>query len=326
MDTRDVALAFGPIPSRRLGRSLGVNHIPPKHCSYACRYCQVGRTTVRTAEPCDFTPPERVAAAVAEHVAAVRARGERIDHLTFAPDGEPTLDAGLGETIRLLRPLRIPIAVFTNGSLLWRPDVRAALAGADWVSVKVDAVLDDVWRAVDRPDPHLELPTVLEGIECFAAGFRGQLVSETMLVRDVNDGERSVDAVGRFLARVRPAIAYLAVPTRPAPDPSVVPPDEAVVVRAHGILRRSLPRVELLVGDEGLGFSASGDPRDDLLGITAVQPMRRAAVDDLLRRSGAGWEVVDDLLAEGLLARVEHQGEEFYVRRFGPRRTEVRRG
>jgi hypothetical protein len=128
-----VALAFGPIPSRRLGRSLGINNIPPKVCSYGCVYCQVGATPSPQLEPRPIYPPEDLARAVARHVELVRARGERIDHLTFAPDGEPTLDANLGRVIRLLRPLEIPIAVISNGSLTWRPEVRDALRAADWV-------------------------------------------------------------------------------------------------------------------------------------------------------------------------------------------------
>ena len=105
------AVAFGPIPSRRLGKSLGINNIPPKVCTYSCLYCQVGPTMERSTEPRAFYPPEQIADAVGAHVEAVRAQGETIDHLTFAPDGEPTLDIGLGESIRLLRPLGIPIAV-----------------------------------------------------------------------------------------------------------------------------------------------------------------------------------------------------------------------
>lgn len=146
-----VALAFGPIPSRRLGRSLGVNNIPPKVCSYGCVCCQVGATPSPQLEPRPIYPPERLAAAVTRHVDLVRAREEPIDHLTFAPDGEPTLDANLGRAVELLRPLAIPVAVITNGSLAWRPEVREALRAADWVSVKVDAVDEEVWRRVNRP-------------------------------------------------------------------------------------------------------------------------------------------------------------------------------
>jgi wyosine [tRNA(Phe)-imidazoG37] synthetase (radical SAM superfamily) len=313
-------LAFGPIPSRRLGRSLGINNIPPKICSYGCVYCQVGATASPQLEPRRVYAPEDVARAVAEKVAGVRARGEAIDHLTFAPDGEPTLDANLARAIELLRPLGIPVAVISNGSLAWRPEVRAALRAADWVSVKVDAVSEDVWRRGDRPAGSLELGTVLEGIRALADGFPARLVSETMLVEGLNDHVASVSAVARFLEEIGISIAYVSIPTRPPAEPWVRAPAEDIVGRAYGILAERIPNVECLIGYEGDAFAASGDARADLLSITAVHPLRRSAVDALLRRCGAGWELVDELVREGRLVSVEHAGEAFFVRRFHERR------
>lgn len=313
------SLVFGPVPSRRLGRSLGINNIPPKICSYSCAYCQVGRTIEHAVEPRAMYPPERVAGAVAARVQELRDRGEHVDHLTFVPDGEPTLDAGLGETIALLRPLDIPIAVISNGSLLWRREVRERLRQASWVSIKVDAVTDHTWRQVNRPAHALDLATVLAGMHRFAHDAAGTVVSETMLVRGLNDDAASVAAVGAFLGDLGINTAYLAIPTRPPPDPSVTAPDEATVTRAHQVLARFVPRVELLIGYEGDEFAASGDPRSDLLAILAVHPMRRSAVLDLLDRSNAGVEVLDALLAEGLVTETRHEAERYYLRRFAHR-------
>ena len=126
---RGVMVTFGPVPSRRLGRSLGVSNLGAgKSCSYSCVYCQLGGTKGRQLRRRLFEAPESVYDAVAERVAACRASGQGIDHITFVPEGEPTLDVNLGETIRGVRRLGIPVAVITNGSLLWRPDVRADLA------------------------------------------------------------------------------------------------------------------------------------------------------------------------------------------------------
>jgi wyosine [tRNA(Phe)-imidazoG37] synthetase (radical SAM superfamily) len=111
-----------------------------------------------------FYPPERIAEAVAGRLKRLRDRGESVDYLTFVPDGEPTLDAGLGEAIDLLRPFDIPVAVISNASLLWREEVRANLGRADWVSVKVDAADEAIWRRINRPDPGLALDVVLDGI------------------------------------------------------------------------------------------------------------------------------------------------------------------
>lgn len=316
---RTHALAFGPIPSRRLGRSLGINNIPPKICSYGCVYCQVGATPSPQLEPRSIYPPDELARAVALQVDRVRARGERIDHLTFAPDGEPTLDANLGRAIQLLRPLEIPVAVISNGSLTWRPEVREALRAADWVSVKVDAVDEATWHRVNRPPNELSLRTVLEGIRTLAAGFPGDLVSETMLVEGVNDSERSLRGVAVFLGLAGIDTAYVAIPTRPPAEQGVRGPGEAVVARAHAILAERVPHVECLIGYEGDAFAASGDARADLLAITAVHPLRDSAVRSLLDRSGCGWEVVDELVGDGLLVPVRHEGARYFVRRFNVR-------
>jgi wyosine [tRNA(Phe)-imidazoG37] synthetase (radical SAM superfamily) len=314
-----VALAFGPVPSRRLGRSLGINNVPPKVCSYGCVYCQVGATPSPQLEPRPIYPPEELAGAVARQVEQVRERGESIDYLTFVPDGEPTLDANLGREIELLRHLEIPIAVISNGSLAWRPEVRGALRTADWVSVKVDAVREATWRRVNRPTEELALETVLEGIRDLARGFPGRLVSETMLVRGLNDDAASVRRVAGFLGDVGIAAAYLAIPTRPPAEPEVRGPTEAAVVRAHQILSGRVPAVEYLVGYEGDAFASSGDARADLLSIGAVHPLRESAVRALLDGSGSGWDVVEDLVRDGLLVPVTHAGERFYVRRFHER-------
>jgi len=112
-------IAFGPVPSRRLGQSLGINNVPLKTCSYSCVYCQVGRTPRTATEPSAFHDPGELVSEVASRVREVLGRGGRVDFLTFVPDGEPSLDAHLGEAIEGLRPLGIPIAVISNGSLAW---------------------------------------------------------------------------------------------------------------------------------------------------------------------------------------------------------------
>ena len=268
---------FGPVPSRRLGRSLGIGNVPVKTCSYSCVYCQVGPTPATEIEPRRFWPPGAVVDAVTRHVRKLRERGEGIDFLTFVPDGEPTLDLGLGEEIDDLRALEISIAVISNGSLTWREDVRAALSKADWVSLKVDAADEATWRKVNRPCASLGMSTVLEGMLEFAREFRGKLVTETMLVQGLNDGEAAIETVAAFVERLRPAIAYLAAPTRPPAEPWVRPADEDAFNRAFQRFSGGLPHVELITGFEGAAFGATGDVVQDLLSITAVHPMREDA-------------------------------------------------
>ena len=196
------------------------------------------------------------------------------------------------------------------------PAGRAALGRADWVSLKVDAADAPTWRKVNRPHASLGMSTVLEGMLQFATEFRGELATETMLVKDVNDGHSAIDAVATFVERLRPAIAYIAAPTRPPAEPWVQPASEEATNRAFQRFAERLPRVELLTGFEGTGFGTTGDVVQDLLAITAVHPMREDAVFALLTRNQADRAVLDRLVADSLLRRVSYRDHTFYLRRF----------
>ncbi|MCP5313402.1 MAG: radical SAM protein [Chromatiaceae bacterium] len=307
-------IAFGPVPSRRLGQSLGVNNVTAKSCSYACIYCQVGPTTEMIVEPRTFFSTTQIHEAVTRRVGKLRARGLPIDYLTFVPDGEPTLDSGLGRHIEVLRDLEIPIAVITNGTLLWREEVRARLDHADLVSVKVDTIHEGAWRQLNRPHRALVLATVLQGIEDFAADFAGTLITDTMLIAGINDDATSLGGTADFLARIAPDTAYIAVPTRPTTLDTAHATDEAGLIRAHQIFAGHLRSVELLTGHEVGEFAHTGDARVDLLAVTAVHPMREADVRRLVDADQAGWGLVEGLLAEGALKATEYEGERYFLR------------
>ena len=307
-------IAFGPVPSRRLGRSLGINNIPPKACSYSCLYCQVGPTHKREIEPRAFYTPEQILRDVEARVEASARAGESIDYLTFVPDGEPTLDQNLGKTIELLRPLGLKIAVISNASLIWREDVRERLANADWLSLKVDATEETLWRRINQPHPTLQLHRILDGIRLMADDFRGELTTESMLVDGLNDNEDAVVAVAEYLGQLNPAKAYLAAPIRPGAEKGIYPPTEEMINRAFQILSAKVSQVEYLIGYEGNAFASTGDVVDDLLSITSVHPMREEAVKLFLKRAGADWGVVTQLLNQGELKESEYEGNRFYIR------------
>ena len=261
-----------------------------------------------------FYDPEEILHAVRDKVEKA---GEPVDYLTFVADGEPTLDANLGREIALLKPLGIPIAVITNSSLIWRADVREALLGADWVSLKVDAVEEETWRRIDRPHGRLQLPTILEGMLRFAGVYAGTLVTETMLVAGLNDGEGHLRQVAGFLARLRPATAYLSIPTRPPAEAWVRSPDEETLNRACQLLSEQVGQVEYLIGYEGDAFAFTGDVEADLLSITAVHPMREDAVGAFLARAGADWAVIYRLIERGQIVETVYEGRRYYGRRIG---------
>jgi wyosine [tRNA(Phe)-imidazoG37] synthetase (radical SAM superfamily) len=308
-------IAFGPVPSRRLGRSLGINNIPPKVCSYACTYCQLGSTLKMQVRRTGFYSPDRVLQDVQDRMAHARATGEAVDCLSFVPDGEPTLEINLGRQIGALRALGIKIAVITNSSLLWRADVRADLMAADWVSVKVDTVREQVWRQIDRPQGTLQLQAILDGVLAFSKVFPGQLATETMLVGGLNDSPDQIEELARFLSLLAPATAYLATPTRPPAEKWVHPPGEDVLNRSYQVLSESVPDVEYLIGYEGNAFASTGNAEEDLLSITAVHPMREDAVEELLARSSADWSVVQELTSKRLLVETEYEGHRYFARR-----------
>ncbi|HDD31484.1 MAG TPA: radical SAM protein [Thermococcus litoralis] len=313
-------IAFGPVPSRRLGRSLGINNIPDKVCSYACVYCQIGRTLKMEIERRSFYPPELIFEEVKRKAEEAEERRERIDYLTFVPDGEPTLDANLGKEIEMLKALNIPLAILTNSSLIWREDVKEDLLKLDFVSLKLDAVSEDLWRRIDRPHKTLRLDKILEGMLEFRKDFDGKLVTETMLIDGITYGEE-FKKIAEFLRELKPDIAYIAVPTRPPWEKWVKPPREEVINMAFQTFADAIgeERVEYLIGYEGNAFAFTGNVKEDILSITAVHPMREDALRELLKKANAEWSVVEKLVDEGKLIELEYRGRRFYMRKLKSR-------
>jgi wyosine [tRNA(Phe)-imidazoG37] synthetase (radical SAM superfamily) len=311
----EVDLAFGPVPSRRLGRSLGVNNIPPKICTYSCVYCQLGNTIKMSVERRHFYGSEKVIEAVRKKAEKVLSEGGKIDYVTFVPDGEPTLDVDIGDEIRGIKNLGFKVAVITNSSLIWDEDVRGSLLYADWVSLKLDAFTEDVWRRVNRPHKVLRLSLILEWMKEFSREFKGYLATETMLVKGVNDSLQEIRLVADFLTGLRPRKAYISIPTRPPAEKWVRPPEEGVLNLAYQTFREKGLSAELLTGFEGTEFTWTGDVVKDLLSITSVHPMRDDAVDEFLRKAGSDWDVVRRLISEGKLVELTYGGRKYYLRR-----------
>jgi wyosine [tRNA(Phe)-imidazoG37] synthetase (radical SAM superfamily) len=268
-----------------------------------------------TSERRAFYQSTEIMESVREKVKDAQATDERIDFLTFVPDGEPTLDINLGQHIALLRPLGFPIAVISNTSLVSQEDVQQELAQADWVSLKVDAVQEGTWHKMNRPHRKLSLEPILEGARAFAETFRGKLVSETMLVKDVNDSEADLEAVARFLGELQPAKAYIATPTRPPTETWVRPVDDRTLIHAYHTFAEQVHEVEYLIKYEGEAFTSLGNTREALLSILAVHPMREDAVLSFLSRAGANSALAEQLAEGGLLTKVSYRRKNFYIRR-----------
>ena len=311
------SLTFGPVPSRRLGKSLGINNIPLKVCSYSCVYCQVGKTSEKTIKRQFFYQRYDVLNEVRKRVGDAAVKNEKIDYLTFVSNGEPTIDIDIGKEILLLKRIGLPIAVLTNASMLWLNDVRQDLLNANYVSLKVDAVSNDLWRRIDRPHKDLRLSAILNGIQDFAESFKGTVVTETMLLFGVNY-ENELERIATFLSGLKKLNrAYIAVPTRPPAEKWAKPAREKVVKGAFQIFSEKLgvDRVECLIGYEGNAFAFSGNVEDDLLSIMAVHPMRSEAVKEFLWKANAGWQTIETLLAANKLVEFEYEGNRYYMRK-----------
>ncbi len=310
---------FGPVPSRRLGRSLGINNIPPKICSYACVYCQLGRTLKMQLNRMEFYKFNDIIKEVLNKVAEAKTKKEPIDYLSFVPDGEPTLDANLGKEIDMLKFLGIKIAVISNASLIANSSVRDDLAKADWVSLKVDAVSEEHWRQIDRPHGALKLKDILKGISTFSSMFKGTLVTETMLIKDVNDNQNEIKKIASYLMDINPSIAYIAIPTRPPAEKWVKPAREYSINNAYQMFTEKLDNVEYLLGYEGNAFAFTNNAEDDLLSITSVHPMREDAINEFLLKSNTDAYLIKRLIIEGKLVETEYNGKKFYTRKLSMR-------
>jgi len=309
-------MVFGPVPSRRLGKSLGVNNIPHKVCSYSCMYCQVGKAVKMQVNRQEFYKPEKLVDEVKAILCNIQNNNEYPDYITIVPDGEPTLDIHLGELIDQLKTIKIPVAVITNASLIQFPDVQKDLLKADYVSVKADTFSIETWKKINIPHKSLNLNEIACGISSFARQYSGKLVTETMLLKNINDSYTELEYTARFIETFEPETAYISVPTRPPAFIKAIPADEATVNEAYHVFKEHIGKVELLTGYEGNAFSSTGNFREDILSITAVHPMREDAVMELLHKTDGNKALLEALLKEKLIEKLQYNGYDYYLRKF----------
>lgn len=308
-------ISFGPVPSRRLGRSLGVNNITGKTCTYGCVYCQIGKTISMECERREFLRPDDIAESVKMKLKILKERGENVDYITFVPDGEPTLDSNLRSEILALRETGIKVAIITNSSMIWREDVREDLYLVDLVSLKVDAVNENSWKKINRPHKCLNLSKILDGIIEFSSRFRGTLITETMVIGNL---QYSFEEIASFLSEVKNLkTAYISIPTRPPAEEWVKKPSEDIINKAYQIYTKHLgdERVQYLIGYEGEDFSVTGNPETDLLSIMSVHPMMEDAVMRFLEKCGEDYSLVERLISNGKIKEIYYSGKKFFMRR-----------
>ena len=302
---------FGPVPSRRLGQSLGIDTIPLKTCNWNCVYCQLGRSVPLTNKRREYVPVNDILAE-AEQVLKAHKDGE-IDWVTFVGSGEPTLHSRLGELIRGVKNMTaLPVAVITNGSLLYLPEVRQELSAADAILPTLDAGTAELYRKINRPHPQITFERLVDGLAAFRGEYQAKLWVEVMLVRGLNDSLQAIEDIAKILERVKPDAVHINLPTRPPSETWVQPPDEEGLMRAMSILGNIAKVVHPAEG----GFDLSGydNIMDAVIGIITRHPMREEDLLKTLERWAPGEvnATLGDLEKSGRAQVVERYGIRFW--------------
>jgi len=307
---------YGPVFSRRLGASLGVDLVPPKTCDYDCVYCQLGRTSKKTTRTAPYVKADDILAELRLRLES----GIRPDYITMAGFGEPTLNSELGRIISGVKEFTdLPVAVLTNGSLLGNPGVAEACLMADLVLPSLDAGDEETFRRVNRPCPELRLSDVVVGIADFRKKYRGAIWLEVMLLEELNSSEASIRRIGRLIEYIGPDEVHLNTVLRPPAEPFARAVSEerleeiVSILRPHAIVLREVMRKNVEPGNKGAPAASSIDELE-LLALIKRRPCTRSQIANtfntneievlkLLSRLVARNQVISELVGEEVFYR-----------------------
>jgi len=301
-------LVYGPVRSRRLGLSLGIDLVPFKVCDFDCIYCQVGRTTELTIERKPYVSAEEIL----KQVKSTIAEGVQIDFLTFSGSGEPTLNSQLGEIIDSLKAFtRLPIAVITNGSLLFRPDVRQDLQNADVVLPTLCTAREESLKKINRMHQSLKIETIIAGQVDFRKEFKGKIWLEIMLIKGFNDGPEELEALKAAVARIRPDKIHLNTVVRPPSESFARPLSYEELLRIRAFFGAGCELIAEF--DRGQPDKEYQDQDRSILGLVKRRPVTREDIaGGLGLEPGKVAESLERLIDEGKILSVEHGGRIFY--------------
>jgi len=301
---------YGPVPSRRLGRSLGIDMVPHKTCCFDCIYCQLGPTTNHTMKVAEYTPAAEI---ILDLERWMRLDGEA-DYLTFSGSGEPTLQARLPDIMALAKEQsRLPVALLTNGALLWTDHGRASAMQADVLIPSLDAATPEVFERVNRPCKGLTLDKIIEGLIATVAAFEGETWLEVMLVKDVNDSEAELEAIAAVAAQIAPEEIQVNTVVRPVPGGGPERLDDDELARACEILGPTASVIES-AWEHGAPEGAERSEAD-VLGLVSYRP---CTLQDVARgldmHVNEAIKYVQHLLAEGKIAQHVENRETYYTK------------
>jgi wyosine [tRNA(Phe)-imidazoG37] synthetase (radical SAM superfamily) len=300
---------FGPVPSRRLGLSLGIDIIPFKTCTLSCIYCQIGNTPETTLERKEYTPAGEILDEISEYLKDAPS----IDWITFSGSGEPTLHSGLGRLIRGVKAItKIPICVITNGTLFSNPAVRSDVLEADAVMPSLDSAIDETFRAVCRSHPGIRVSEVIRGLADFRREFKGSIWLEIMLVEGLNDSPEELAALRDAVESIRPDSVQLNTVVRPPADRTAKPLSPE---RMEEIREFFGDKAEVIASFKKEKIAGGKKTAEDVLEYIKRRP---GSVEDFSAALGIEKKNVEKMLGElkerGEVKEVEHFGKRWWER------------
>lgn len=304
---------YGPVSSRRLGRSLGVDIVPFKTCTLDCIYCQLGKTTNKTLRRKEYVPIEKILTELSGRIS----EGLDADYITIGGSGEPCLNKGLGRLIEQIKKIsEVPVAILTNGTLFYRTDVRAEAARADLVLPSLDAADEETFRRINRPHAGISLEKLIRGLETFRKQFKGKIWLEVFLLDKINTSPEHIKKIKSDVGRIQPDKVHLNTAVRPTAEPNLpavsydklkaiandIGPDcevIAVTKRVIETLHRPKP--------EGTGLSEK---------LLSVLKRRPCTLDDICFNLAVGHnqavKLVDELIQKGYVRSERRRNSLFY--------------
>lgn len=299
---------YGPVPSRRLGFSLGVDIIPFKTCSFNCIYCQLGPTRHKTIRRKKYFSSSQILSQIKRKLSS----GQRIDHITFSGSGEPTQNIAIGYLIREIKKMTsIPVAVLTNASLLSRKSVREALSEADIVLPSLDGATEEILAKINRPHPSLRAEKIIDGLRTFRQEFKGRIWLEVMLVKGLNDSPSHLKKLKEAINEIMPDRVQLNTVVRPPAEKSARPLSLKELERIKRIFGRSC---EIIAEFEREPQKVSAEN----LKISILSMMRRRPVTfaDISASLGKNRKEIQKslklLVEEGKINLVSHKRKKYY--------------
>ncbi len=299
---------YGPVPSRRLGYSLGVDILPFKTCSLDCIYCQLGTTERKMVQRKKYFDVDMILGQIKNLIAS----GQRIDYITFSGSGEPTLNVFIGILIReIKKTTQIPVAVLTNSTLLSQKSVRNALSDADLVVPSLDAATQEIFDRMNRPHSSLKIRQVIEGLKIFRQEFSGKIWLEILLVKGVNDSPAHIKKLKKAISKINPDKIQLNTVVRPPAEKAALPlsPQELEKIREF-FGKKAEVVAEFNKIQHG---PISHDIKDAILAIVARRPVTLADISTSLgKHKNELIKYCDILLKEGKIKLIIHEGKKFY--------------